>query len=138
MQGDVGFGAEKTDHSGASGVQFGTRMLSRGECLAALSRIDDNMEAALEQARRRHAGDCLAALREILAPFDLSGHEVRITSDMDSTHVCVHIREGAQRARQPESLRTDGVLLDVLQEIDVFLQAHDQWVQHLDGAVLNP
>jgi len=106
--------------------------------LAALSRIDDSMEAALEQARRRHAGECLAALREILAPFDLSGQEVRVTSDMDSTHVCVHIREGGQRTRQPESLRTDGILLDVLQEVDVFLQAHDEWVRHLNGAVLNP
>ncbi|CAN7718204.1 MULTISPECIES: hypothetical protein [unclassified Variovorax] len=73
-----------------------------------------------------------------LAPFDLSGHEVRISSGMDSTHVCVHIREGGQRARQPENPRTDGVLLDVLQEIDIFLQAHVEWVRHLNGAVLNP
>lgn len=79
MQGGVGFGAGQADHGGAGSAQLGTRMLSRSECLAALSRIDDDMEAALEQARRRHTGQCLAAPREILAPFDLGRHEVRIS-----------------------------------------------------------
>jgi len=42
------------------------------------------------------------------------------------------------RTRALSNLSADGVVLDVLQEIDEFLQEHEEWTRLLDGEILNP
>lgn len=115
-------------------------MLSRSKCLSALRAIEDDMEAALEAARRTRADHCLEALRRRLAPCELGRHEIRINSLLDSTSLDVRVRSPLSdgRVRQLSEFRSDGVVLDVLQEIDDFLQDHGQWTRLLDGEVLNP
>ncbi|MEJ8826689.1 hypothetical protein WKW80_32540 [Variovorax humicola] len=109
----------------------------RAQCLAALSGIAAEMDSSLEQARRLGAERCLKSLRAILVPFDLGRHEVRIHARADSTCLSVNLRQDNQCGRLVSDIRGDSLLLDVLQEIDDFLYAHEDWVQYLDGAVLN-
>ncbi|VTU31011.1 hypothetical protein H6CHR_03514 [Variovorax sp. PBL-H6] len=113
--------------------------LSRGNCLAVLRAIEDDMEAALEAARRARAAQCLEALRGLLAPFELDRHEIRISAASDFTCLDVRTRSSPNRhARQLSKLHADGVVLHVLQEIDEFLQDHVEWTRLLDGEILNP
>ncbi|GAA4354566.1 hypothetical protein GCM10023165_45880 [Variovorax defluvii] len=128
-----------TFDAGGAGAMDGV-MFSRAGCLAALDAIETEMEKALEQARRQHAARCLQALRALLAPFELSRHEVRICANSGSTCLSVHARPScpAAGARHLSTLRADGIVLDVLQEIDEFLQDHEEWTRVLDGEVLNP
>lgn len=114
--------------------------LSHSKCLSALHAIEEDMEAVLEAARRARAGHCLEALRELLAPFELGRHEVVINASSGSTCLDVRVRSEFSDgpSRQLSKLRADGVVLDVLQEIDDFLQDHGDWTRLLDGEVLNP
>jgi hypothetical protein len=113
---------------------------SRSNCLSALRAIEDDMEAALEDARRARAGHCLGALRALLSPFELGRHEIRISANSDFTCLDVRVRSPLSDgdARQLSKLHADGVVLDVLQEIDEFLQDHEEWTRLLDGEILNP
>ena len=113
---------------------------SRSRCLSALRLIENDMESALQDARRASAGNCLRALRELLAPFGLARHEVRINANGDSTCLDLRVRSprAGDRSRPLSDLSADGVVLDVLQEIDEFLQEHEEWTRLLDGEILNP
>jgi hypothetical protein len=73
-------------------------------------------------------------LRGLLAPFDYGDIEVRVRISREPTLLGISMREGASACRAC----TDAVALDVLQEVDQFLQDHREWAVHLDGALLYP
>lgn len=128
------------DDSSSARSSEGVSALSRSNCLSALRAIENDMETALEAARKARAAHCLESLRGLLSHFDLGRHEVRISAFSDSTCLVVRARSplADAHARQPSNLRCDGVVLDVLQEIDDFLQDHEEWTRLLDGEILNP
>ncbi|WP_162586130.1 hypothetical protein [Variovorax sp. RA8] len=128
------------DDSSSARSSEGVAALSRSNCLSALRAIENDMETALEAARKARAAHCLESLRGLLSHFELGRHEVRISAFSDSTCLIVRVRSQLSdgHARQPSKLRSDGVVLDVLQEIDDFLQDHEEWTRLLDGEILNP
>jgi hypothetical protein len=103
-----------------------------------MSRLDDMRDAleraecdALERIRKAYAVRFLAEFRAMLAPFNLSRHDVRISSGMGSA--CLTINGEVWTADGRLDHRMDDVLCE-LRVISANLS--HEWANYLDGQSL--
>jgi hypothetical protein len=121
------------------GMLGGTsRSLNHTERDEKLSEIDDSLINAYGDARRNHAMRYLRRLCQILTPFNLSQHEVRIGCGMGATWLELRDRRVDGRQTNVDELRSRGLVVDQLKEIDPYLEGTWEWACYLDGEVLNP
>lgn len=103
-------------------------------------RLNDEMEAEIERVRRRYSKRFLEFVRKQLDGFNLKRHVVVISAAMGSTNLCV-VDKRTLKTRAVHDLRvwgerTPGNVIDVLQEIDQYLETTWDWSSYLDRQII--
>lgn len=117
-----------------------TRSLNYLEMNEEGRKLDDEMETQIESVRERYAKRFVEFLRKQLDGFNLKRHVVVIRAGMGVTSLQIFDkRTFTQRAvgdLRRWGNRTPGDVIDVLQEIDQFLESCWDWSSYLDKQVL--
>lgn len=103
-------------------------------------RLNDEMEAEVERVRRRYSKRFLGFVRKQLDGFNLKRHIVVISAGMGSSCLYIFDKKTFERRlvcdlRNPSNC-TPGNVVDVLQEIDQYLEGQWDWASYLDKQII--
>jgi len=113
-----------------------SRPLNRAERMAQaaglkkeVAKLEEDLERKIARAQEAIAKKYLTFFRELLAPFNLHNHTVRISASMGIACVMVGTKYVSDYSRQFP-------VIDILQEIDQMLRCQE-WAYHLHNEDIN-